>query len=170
MERIDEGQQFDVVVDIASTPKALRNVLGVLRPVTIGRLWVVFGCAGERDTARRDGMGRVAGEMADFAVLTNEDPRSEDPDAIIEAIAEGLREAGRTEENDFVRIPDRRQAIAYALQRARAGDVVLMAGKGSEQSIIVGRQHVPWDERVVTRELLREVTDLEASERGNDRE
>jgi len=170
MERIDEGQEFDVVVDIASTPKALRNVLDVLRPVTVERLWVVFGCAGERDAARRDGMGRVAGESADFAILTNEDPRSEDPDAIIEAIAQGLREAGRAEQQEFVRIPDRRQAIAYALQRAHPGDVVLLAGKGSEQSIVVGREHIPWDERVVARELLREITGSKASERGHDRE
>ncbi|MGB6838301.1 MAG: UDP-N-acetylmuramoyl-L-alanyl-D-glutamate--2,6-diaminopimelate ligase [Dehalococcoidia bacterium] len=170
MERMDEGQEFDVVVDIASTPKALRNVLDVLRPVTVGRLWVVFGCAGERDVARRDGMGRVAGESADFAVLTNEDPRSEDPDAIIEAIAGGLRETGRTAGKDFVRVLDRRQAIAYALQRARPGDVVLLAGKGSEQSIVVGREHIPWDERVVAREVLREVTGSKASERGRGRE
>jgi len=155
MEIIDAGQPFSVVVDIASTPQALANVLGVLRPACRGRLWAVFGCAGERDPGRRDGMGRVAGELADFVVLTNEDPRSEDPDAIIEAIAAGLRESGRREGDDFVRIPDRRQAIAYAFERAGGDDVVLLAGKGSEQTMVFGDQHVPWDERTVARQRLK---------------
>lgn len=154
MELIDAGQPFSVVVDIASTPEALSNVLNVLRPACRGRLWAVFGCAGERDPGRRDGMGRVAGRLADFVVLTNEDPRSEDPDAIIEAIAVGLREAGRREGDDFVRIPDRRQAIAHVLERAVDGDVVLLAGKGSEQTMVFGSRHVPWDERAVAGELL----------------
>jgi len=161
MEIIDAGQPFSVVVDIASTPQALTNVLGVLRTACLpvgqtgrGRLWAVFGCAGERDPGRRDGMGRAAGRLADFVVLTNEDPRSEDPDAIIEAIAAGLRDAGRREGDDFVRVPDRRQAIAYAFERAGDGDVVLLAGKGSEQTMVFGDQHVPWDERAVARELL----------------
>ena len=157
MELIDAGQPFSVVVDIASTPQALTNVLGVLRTACRGRLWAVFGCAGERDPGRRDGMGRVAGRLADFVVLTNEDPRSEDPDAIIEAIAISLRETGHREGDDFVRIPDRHQAIAYAFERAGDGDVVLLAGKGSEQTMVFGDQHVPWDERAVARELLEEI-------------
>jgi UDP-N-acetylmuramoyl-L-alanyl-D-glutamate--2,6-diaminopimelate ligase len=154
MELIDAGQPFSVVVDIASTPAALANVLSVLRAACRGRLWAVFGCAGERDPGRRDGMGRAAGRLADFVVLTNEDPRSEDPDAIIEAIAAGLREAGRREGVEFVRVPDRRQAIAYVFERAGDGDVVLLAGKGSEQTMVFGDRHLPWDERVVARELL----------------
>jgi UDP-N-acetylmuramoyl-L-alanyl-D-glutamate--2,6-diaminopimelate ligase len=158
MEVIDAGQPFSVVVDIASTSQALANILGVLRTACRGRLWAVFGCAGERDPGRRDGMGRVAGRLADFVVLTNEDPRSEDPDAIIEAIAVGLREAGRREGDDFVRVPDRREAIAYVFERAGDGDVVLLAGKGSEQTMVFGDRHVPWDERVVARELLEERT------------
>jgi UDP-N-acetylmuramoyl-L-alanyl-D-glutamate--2,6-diaminopimelate ligase len=157
MEVIDCGQPFSVIVDIASTAEALRRVLGVLRPLTPRRLWVVFGCAGERDSARRDGMGRAAGELADFAVLTNEDPRTEDPDAIIDGIARGLTEYGRREDSDFVRIVDRRQALRYAFEQAQAGDTVLLAGKGTEQSIVIGREHIPWDERVAARELLREL-------------
>jgi UDP-N-acetylmuramoyl-L-alanyl-D-glutamate--2,6-diaminopimelate ligase len=163
MELIDAGQPFAVVVDFASTPQALANTLGVLRAACLpagqagrGRLWAVFGCAGERDPGRRDGMGRAAGRLADFVVVTNEDPRSEDPDAIIEAITVGLREAGRNEGTDFVRIPNRRQAIAYAFERASDNDVVLLAGKGSEQTMVFGDKHVPWDERVVARELLEE--------------
>ncbi len=154
LERIEAGQPFAVIVDIASTAPALRNVLGVLRPATAGRLVVVFGCAGERDPGRREGMGRVAAELADFAVLTNEDPRSEDPDAIIDAIAQAMTAAGRREGEDFVRVPDRREAIACAFQGARPGDTVLLAGKGTEPTMVFGRRHVPWNERAVARELL----------------
>ena len=157
MEGIDIGQAFRVVVDIASTPEALRRVLLVLRPVTEGRLCVVFGCAGERDTARRDGMGSAAGELADYMVLTNEDPRREDPDAIIDEIASALRSSGRDEERDFVRVPDRREALRQAFGWARAGDTVLLAGKGTEQSIVIGTEHHPWDEARVARELLGEM-------------
>lgn len=157
MEMIDCGQPFRVVVDIASTPDALRRVLQVLRPLARGRLIVVFGCAGERDRGRRDGMGRVAGDLADFAILTNEDPRSEDPDAIITDIAAGLVEHGRREGSDFVRVVDRRGAIRHAFEITRPGDVVLLAGKGTEQSIVIGDEHVAWDERAVARELLAEL-------------
>jgi UDP-N-acetylmuramoyl-L-alanyl-D-glutamate--2,6-diaminopimelate ligase len=157
LEAIDDGQPFKAIVDIASTPEALRNVLEVLRPATEGHLWVVFGCAGERDPGRRAGIGRAAATLADRAVLTNEDPRSEDPDAIIDAIAQGMAQAGREEGRDFVRIPDRREAIAYAFAHARPGDTVLLAGKGAEQTMVFGDRHVPWDERAVARELLTEL-------------
>jgi UDP-N-acetylmuramoyl-L-alanyl-D-glutamate--2,6-diaminopimelate ligase len=157
MEIIDCGQPFAVVVDIASTPDALRRLLTVLRPLTKGRVIAVFGCAGERDPARRDGMGRAAGELADYVLLTNEDPRSEDPRAITDDIARGLAEAKRREGVDFVRILDRREALRHAFGKAGEGDLVLLAGKGSEQSIVVGGEHIPWDERVVARELLGEM-------------
>jgi UDP-N-acetylmuramoyl-L-alanyl-D-glutamate--2,6-diaminopimelate ligase len=154
LELIDEGQPFRVVVDIASTPEALRRVLETLRPATEGRLIAVFGCAGERDPARRSGMGRVAGELADFAVLTNEDPRREDPDAIIEEIAAALRATGREERRDFVRVPDRREALRTAFARAQPGDTVLLAGKGVEPSIVIGTEAIPWNEAQVAREEL----------------
>jgi UDP-N-acetylmuramoyl-L-alanyl-D-glutamate--2,6-diaminopimelate ligase len=96
----------------------------------------------------------VAGRLADRAVLTNEDPRDEDPEAIIEAIARGLRGAGRQEGTDFVRRPDRREALAYAFANAQAGDTVLLAGKATETSMIVAGRNIPWDERAVARELL----------------
>jgi UDP-N-acetylmuramoyl-L-alanyl-D-glutamate--2,6-diaminopimelate ligase len=153
-EVIDAGQLFKVVVDIASTPAALEFVLKTLRDATPGRLWVVFGAAGGRDPARRAGMGEVAARLADRAVLTNEDPRHEDPEAIIEAIAAAMREAGRREGTDFVKVPDRRQAIAYAFARAQAGDTVLLAGKATEPFMVFGDERMPWDERAVARELL----------------
>jgi UDP-N-acetylmuramoyl-L-alanyl-D-glutamate--2,6-diaminopimelate ligase len=153
-EMIDCGQPFTVVVDIASTPAALESVLRTLRAATKGRLWVVFGAAGGRDPARREGMGRVAAELADRAVLTNEDPRHEDPEAIIGAIAEAMVEAGWREGEDFARVPDRRQAMRYAFERAGPGDTVLLAGKGTETFMVFGERRVPWDERATARELL----------------
>jgi UDP-N-acetylmuramoyl-L-alanyl-D-glutamate--2,6-diaminopimelate ligase len=157
METVDCGQPFAVIVDIASTPEALRRVLQVLRPATEGRLIAVFGCAGERDRNRRDGMGRAAAELADFVIITNEDPRSEHPDAIIAEIARALVAAGRREGDDFARVPDRRAALRRAFELARPGDVVLLAGKGTEQSMVIGDTHVPWDDRRVARELLQEL-------------
>ncbi len=154
LERIDEGQPFSVYVDIASTPAALENVIHALRPGTMGKLWVVFGAAGGRDPARRDGMGRVAGQLADAAVITNEDPRGEDPEAIIEAIAAGLREGGMRDGDHFVCIPDRTEAIEYAFSHAEPGDTVLLAGKATETTMVFGNRHEPWDERATARRLL----------------
>jgi UDP-N-acetylmuramoyl-L-alanyl-D-glutamate--2,6-diaminopimelate ligase len=162
MEEIDCGQPFRVVVDIASTRDALHRVLDVLRPVTEGKLIAVFGCAGERDSARREGMGRVAAELADFTVLTNEDPRREKPDAIIEEIAAAMRASGRSEGEDYACVEDRREAMRIAFEQARPGDTVLLAGKATEQSIIIGTMHHPWDERCVAGELLSEMTGKEA--------
>jgi len=154
LERIDCGQRFGVYVDIASTPAALENVLQALRPATKGKLWVVFGAAGARDPNRRTGMAAVAGRLADRCVLTNEDPRDEDPEAIIEAIAAGLREAGMSEGPDFTRVTDRREAIAYAFEHAGAQDTVLLAGKATEPTMVIAGRDVPWDEREVARDLL----------------
>jgi len=157
LELIDEGQPFRVVVDIASTPEALRRVLETLRPVTEGKLIAVFGAAGERDPGRRSGMGAAAGELAGFAVLTNEDPRREDADAIIEEIAAALRAAGRMEGEGFARVPDRREALRTAFELAQPGDTVLLAGKGIEPSIVIGTEHIPWNEAQVAREELRKL-------------
>jgi UDP-N-acetylmuramoyl-L-alanyl-D-glutamate--2,6-diaminopimelate ligase len=154
LERIEAGQPYAVFVDIASTPAAMENVLTALRAGTSGRLLVMFGAAGGRDPARRDGLGRVAGRLADRCVLTNEDPRDEDPDAIIAAIAAALREAGRVEGQDFERIPDRREAIRFMFEHAAPGDTVLLAGKATEPTIDFATGPVPWDERAVARELL----------------
>jgi UDP-N-acetylmuramoyl-L-alanyl-D-glutamate--2,6-diaminopimelate ligase len=154
LEPIACGQPFGVFVDIASTPAALENVLTALRPGTPGRLWAVFGAAGGRDPARRSGMGLVAGRLADRCVLTNEDPRDEDPDAIIDAIAQGLIQAGRMEGRDFVRLLDRSSAIAHAFENAQPGDTVLLAGKGTETVMILASGPIPWDERTLARQLL----------------
>ena len=121
MERIDAGQPFTVIVDYAHTADALHKVLETLRPLTTGRLIVVFGSAGERDPTKRAPMGRVAAEHADLAVVTDEDPRLEDPRAINEAIADGARAAGAADGERLWVIDDRREAIAHAFGLAREG-------------------------------------------------
>lgn len=155
MERIDEGQPFTVIVDYAHTPDSLEKVLGILRPLTTGKLMVVFGSAGERDVQKRPIMGRIAAQMADFFVITDEDPREEDREQILREIAHGAESAGKHEGCDFLCIADRTQAIASAFAHAQAGDTVLLAGKGHEQSIIIGREKMPWDDRQVARDQLR---------------
>jgi UDP-N-acetylmuramoyl-L-alanyl-D-glutamate--2,6-diaminopimelate ligase len=154
MERIVHGQPFEVIVDYAHTGDAVRKVLDVLREVCRGQLIVVVGAAGERDPGRRFGVARAAAAASDFAVFTNEDPRSEDPADIVREIGRHAESAGRTRGRDYVEIEDRREAIALALGRAREGDLVVVCGKGHEQSIIVGDQSLPWDDREVAREEL----------------
>ena len=154
MEPIEAGQPFTVIVDYAHTPASLDAVLQALRPLTPGRLIVVFGSAGERDRAKRPMMGRVAAARADFFVLTDEDPRAEDRGRILADIAAGADDAGAHQGTHFLCCPDRRSAIRLAIERAEPGDTVLLAGKGHEQSIITGGHSEPWDDRAVARELL----------------
>ncbi len=156
MERIDEGQDFLAIVDFAHTPNALEQALRTARRMTSGRVIVVFGSAGLRDVQKRGMMGHVAGRLADLIVITAEDPRTEDLDAILEAIAEGVRAEGRTEGVDFWRIPDRAEAIRFAVELAQPGDLVIACGKGHEPSMCYGTVEYPWDEREVMRAALRE--------------
>lgn len=153
MESIDLGQPFPVIVDAAATGPALRVALGALRPHVEGRLIVVFGVAGERDLSRRRAMGKAAAELADRAVLTSENPRSEDPAAIVAAITAAMREAGA--DDRIVEEPDRRAAIRLAFAGAQPSDLVLIAGKGAESSLIFADHSIPWDDRTVAREELR---------------
>ncbi len=147
MERVDLDQPFTVIIDYAHTGHAFRKLLAVLRPLTSGRIIAVFGSAGEQSPERREGMGRAAAEGAGLSVLTTEDPRHEDPLAVIGDIAAAMLRAGRQEGREFIRVSDRGEAIAVAMATARPGDVVVLAGKGHEQSIIVGDEKQPWDER-----------------------
>ncbi len=155
MERIDEGQPFTVVVDYAHTADSLSKVLQTLRPATTGRLIVVFGSAGDRDRQKRPEMGRVAAQQADYAIVTNEDPREEDEDRVLGEIAAGLDQAGAVRGRDYQVIADRRRAIEVAMRIAVRGDTVVLAGKGHEQSMIIGREKVPWDDRTEARRALR---------------
>jgi UDP-N-acetylmuramoyl-L-alanyl-D-glutamate--2,6-diaminopimelate ligase len=151
MEPVEAGQPFRVVVDFAHTPDALAGLLGELREVTPGRVIVVFGCGGDRDAEKRPLMGRSAAEGADLAVVTSDNPRGEDPEAIIEAIVAGVPVARR---GVVVTEVDRRRAIAHALAEAVEGDVVVIAGKGHETTQTVAGEKRPFDDRVVARELL----------------
>jgi UDP-N-acetylmuramoyl-L-alanyl-D-glutamate--2,6-diaminopimelate ligase len=152
MERVDVGQAFGVVVDYAHTTESLRLVLGELRAATAGRVWVVFGSAGERDVEKRAEMGAVAAELADVVVVTDEDPRGEDRMQIIDAIAAGARSHGVRELHIK---PDRAEAVEFAVRGAAAGDAVLFAGKGHESSIIGADTSIPWDERGAVEQALR---------------
>ena len=149
MERVDRGQPFAAIVDFAHTPNSLRRALQTARGLAAdGRVIIVFGCAGLRDVKKRPQMGRIAAELADYAILTAEDPRTEDVNAIIEAIAEGCRQAGGLEGHIFERVPDRGAALARAVQLARAGDVVIACGKGHERSMCFGEVEYAWDDRL----------------------
>jgi UDP-N-acetylmuramoyl-L-alanyl-D-glutamate--2,6-diaminopimelate ligase len=149
-EVVDAGQAFTVAVDFAHTPDALVNVLTLGRELAGDHdVLVVFGCGGEKDVAKRPLMGEVAARLADRVVLTSDNPRGEDPLAIIEAVRGGIRdEAGLTIE------PDRRSAIELAVRSAKPGDVVIIAGKGHEEVQIVGDEEIPFDDRAVALEAL----------------
>ena len=150
MERIDIGQPFGVIVDFAHSPASLEHVLDLLAPVAAARgggLIAVFGSAGERDTAKRPMMGRIAGERCRLVVVSDEDPRGEDRVAILEEIAAGAESAGRRRGVDLLLIADRSAAVAAAFERARPGDLVLLAGKGHEGSIEYADGPRPYDER-----------------------
>ena len=156
METVDLGQPFGVVVDYAHTADSLGKVLRVLRPLASGRVIAVFGSAGERDPTKRPAMGRASAELADVTIVTDEDPRLEDPREINEAIAQGARDAGATEGKTLFVIDDRPAAIGHAIGLAEAGDVILLAGKGHEKTIIYGTEGRWWDEKEVARRALRD--------------
>jgi UDP-N-acetylmuramoyl-L-alanyl-D-glutamate--2,6-diaminopimelate ligase len=156
MERIDLGQPFAAVVDYAHTTESLAVVLTELRAATPGQLWVVFGSAGERDVEKRPAMGAVAARLADRVVITDEDPREEDRERILEEIAAGATAAGGVRGETVVVIPDRTEAIRTAVARAAPGDTVVFAGKGHEGSLIMGKEALPWDERAVVEAAIRE--------------
>jgi UDP-N-acetylmuramoyl-L-alanyl-D-glutamate--2,6-diaminopimelate ligase len=154
MERVDAGQPFSVVIDYAHTADSLEKVLSELRAATAGRLWVVFGSAGERDVEKRPAMGEVAGRLADVVVVTDEDPRDEDRVTICEQIAAGAERAGKRRGDTLHVIPERAEAIAFALAGAAPDDTVLFAGKGHESSIESGGRSLPWNERAAVLEAL----------------
>jgi UDP-N-acetylmuramoyl-L-alanyl-D-glutamate--2,6-diaminopimelate ligase len=153
MQRIT-GAPFDVVVDYAHTADAMERVLSTLGEVVEGRLIVVFGCAGEQSLDRRAGIAGVVARRAAYAVLTEEDPRAEDPEAIIDEIASALIAAGAAEGERFERVPDRRDAIDRAFAMAEPGDLVLLAGKGHESTIERADGPIPWDEAGVAQQSI----------------
>ncbi len=156
MERVDLGQDFDVLVDFAHTPNSLEKALQAARTMSDGRLLVVFGCAGLRDRGKRPLMGEIAGRLADMVFLTAEDPRTEDVHEIMRQMAEGCQKAGRREGDGYWAIADRGQAIAEAIHRAQSGDLVVVTGKGHEQSMCFGSTEYPWSDHEAVRTALRQ--------------
>lgn len=156
MERVELGQPFTVVVDYAHNPDSFEQVMGMMRPLTTGKLISVFGSAGERDHEKRAIQGEIAGRYCDLTIITDEDPRDEDRESILEEIATGTRRAGRHEGVGYLKVADRAQAIRAAFSRAQPGDIVLLLGKGHESSIIYERgRKLPWNERGAAEHALR---------------
>jgi UDP-N-acetylmuramoyl-L-alanyl-D-glutamate--2,6-diaminopimelate ligase len=149
LERVDAGGGLRIFVDYAHTQDALSNVISTLRQITKNRIVVVFGCGGDRDRTKRPAMGKIVTELSDYAVITSDNPRSEDPQAIIEDIARGITK------RNFCIIPDRATAIRTALSKGEEGDVVLIAGKGHETYQIVKDTVLHFDDREVVRECLK---------------
>jgi len=162
MEKINEGQNFVVLVDYAHTPDAFQKIYETLIPIKKGRLIHVFGACGDRDRSKRPIMGALAGRYADFVIITDEDPYTEDPRKIIEEVAKGVpqgwekKEKQKKEGVNFWKILDRAEAIDKALSLARENDIVLITGKGAEQAMVVGEKKIPWDDRKVVQRLLKE--------------
>jgi len=176
MERIDMGQNFTVIVDFAHTPNALKVTLEAAREMLASppraragglgvrenpRVIVVFGSAGLRDKAKRRMMAETSAELADLTVLTAEDPRTESLDGILDEMAAGARSRGGREGESFWRVPDRGEAIRFALTLARPGDIVLYCGKGHEQSMCFGEREHLWDDRTAMRAALSEFLGVE---------
>ncbi len=167
LEAVDRGQDFLVLVDYAHTDDALKNVLSTLKPLTEGRLITLFGCGGDRDKNKRPKMAAAAARLSDRVIVTSDNPRTEEPDKIIEDILEGFEGAeiekvepapgsfegkGRA----YTVIPDRRDAIAFAVSEAKKGDIVLVAGKGHEDYQIIGTKKYPFDDRIEAEKGLKD--------------
>ncbi|RLD06768.1 MAG: UDP-N-acetylmuramoyl-L-alanyl-D-glutamate--2,6-diaminopimelate ligase, partial [Chloroflexi bacterium] len=156
MDRIDLGQNFTVIVDFAHTPNALKMAIESAREMTKGRIIALFGSAGLRDKKKRRLMAEISAELADLTILTAEDPRTESLGEILLEMARGVIDKGGTENESFWRIEDRGEAIRFALQLANPEDVVLICGKGHEQSMCFGETEYAWDDKIATRSALAE--------------
>jgi UDP-N-acetylmuramoyl-L-alanyl-D-glutamate--2,6-diaminopimelate ligase len=156
MEQIEMGQDFLAMVDFAHTPNAIKQALQTARELTTGKVIVVFGSAGLRDVEKRKLMPEVAAQLSDVMILTAEDPRTESLEGILADMAEGAQRGGARRDQDYWLVPDRGQAIRMAVERAKADDLVILCGKGHEQSMCFGTIEYPWDDRTALRAALAE--------------
>ena len=153
IELLETGTPYRVILDYAHSPDSLENILKAVRQTAKGRMIALFGCGGNRDSAKRPLMGEIAGELADFCILTSDNPRSEDPMKILSSIEEGIKGTGC----EYVIIENRREAIKYALMNAEPSDVVVLAGKGHETYQEIKGVRYPFNEKIVVAELLNEI-------------
>ena len=149
-EPLETDGDYTILIDYAVTPDAIDNILTTVREFAPARLVFLFGCGGDRDRGKRPKMGRIAGQKADFVIVTSDNPRTEDPEAIIADILPGLKET----HTPYVVRPDRREAIAYAIENHCPGDVIILCGKGHEDYQIIGKTKVHMDEREIVAEIL----------------
>ncbi len=150
LERVEAGQAFPILVDYAHTPDALERLLTSVRELTDRKIILVFGCGGDRDKGKRVPMGEIAGRLADIAVATSDNPRSENPEAILRDVEQGLAKSGATK---YLKVVDRREAIRAAIELANPGTVVVIAGKGHETTQQSGGRELPFDDRKIAAEL-----------------
>jgi len=151
MESVPTDGDYSIIIDYSHKPDALENVLTTLRPVTKGRLMVLFGCGGDRDRGKRPIMGRIAADNSDFVIVTSDNPRTEEPLAIIDEIVPGVKQGTA----GYKVIPDRIEAIGWAIDNAAPGDVILLAGKGHEDYQVIGREKIHMDEREIVADFLK---------------
>ncbi len=144
VEVVPTDTDYTVIIDYAHTPDGLENIIRCVKGFAEGRVITLFGCGGDRDNTKRPIMGEIAGRLSDFCIVTSDNPRTEDPDAIIDEIEVGIKSTGA----DYIRICDRRKAIAYGLDMAKSGDVLILAGKGQETYQIIGKEKFDFDERI----------------------
>lgn len=155
MTRVDEGQDFDIIVDYAHTPDSFEKLFKDLKPVVKGKLIVMFGSAGRRDEAKRPVQGELAGKYCDEVILTEEDDRDIDGAKIMNEIAAGAEKAGKTKDKNLFLVHDRTEAIRFTLSRAKKGDTVMLLGKGHEKTIERENREDPWDEIATTKDALK---------------
>jgi UDP-N-acetylmuramoyl-L-alanyl-D-glutamate--2,6-diaminopimelate ligase len=149
-ETVETGSDFTVIIDYAHSPDSLKSILETIRDFAKGRVVCLFGCGGDRDRMMRPMMGKISGERADFTIITSDNPRSEEPEAIIRDIEEGIRDTGGA----YITIVNRKEAIRYALENAEKDDIIILAGKGHETYQTFRDKTIHFDEREVVREIL----------------
>ncbi len=145
MEVVPTDTDYTVIIDYAHTPDGLENIINTVKDFAVGRVITLFGCGGDRDNTKRPIMGEISGKLSDYTIITSDNPRTEDPEAIIADIVEGIKKT----DGEYTVITDRREAIAYALDNAKKDDVIILAGKGQETYQIIGKEKYDFDERVV---------------------